>query len=311
MDMSKILVVAEQRNNSIKDITFEVATLAGQLSSDVIGLVIGGSVDAEAAKFGEYGVSDVITVNDSNLENYSYDAYATIVKSVVESEGIDVVMMGASSLGKDLSAHVGAKINAGVAQDCIQINDDLSAVRPMYAGKVLTTVKINSDKKVFTLRANSVKAETKGGSASIRSITVETSNKGLVKELSTSSGEKIDVAEANIIISGGRGMGGPENWHLIENVAKKLHAATGASRAVVDAGWRPHAEQVGQTGKTVSPSLYIACGISGAIQHLAGMKTSKFIVAINKDPEAPIFKVADYGIVGDVMDVLPALEQAL
>lgn len=309
--MSKILIVAEQRNNSIKDISLEVASLAGQLSSDTVALVIGNNIDAEASKLGEYGISDVICVNDANLENYSYDAYSTIVSNVVESENIDIVIMGASALGKDLAAHVGAKINAGVAQDCTKINEDFSAIRPMYAGKVITTVKINTDKKVFTLRANSVKAEAKGGSATLRQLNVDTNNKALVKELTTASGEKIDVAEANIIISGGRGMGGPDNWHLIENVAKKLHAATGASRAVVDAGWRPHSEQVGQTGKTVSPSLYIACGISGAIQHLAGMKTSKFIVAINKDPEAPIFKIADYGIVGDVMDVLPALNDAL
>ncbi len=210
-------------------------------------------------------------------------------------------------MGKDLSGRIGEKLSAAVAQDCIRVNEDFTAVRPMYAGKVLTTVQLETDVKIYTIRANSVKAEEKAVDANIKTADVAVDFLTVVKEIMTAAGKKIDVAEANIIVTGGRGMGGPENWNLIEDLAATLGAATGASRAVVDAGWRPHAEQVGQTGKTVSPSLYIACGVSGAIQHLAGMKTSKFIVAINKDPEAPIFKVADFGIVGDVMDVLPAL----
>ena len=307
--MAKILVVAEQRENKIKDLSFEVATLAKTLSDSVSALVIGSAITDEAKRFGEYGISSVFTVEKDDFANYSPDGYANAVKKLVESENFDVVMLGASSLGKDLSGRVGEKIGAGVAQDCIQVNSDFTAVRPMYAGKVLSTISIDTDKKVFSIRANSVKTEKSESTVDLNSLDGSIDFKTIVSEILSSAGAKLDVAEANIIVTGGRGMGGPENWNLIEDLAETLGAATGASRAVVDAGWRPHSEQVGQTGKTVSPSLYIACGVSGAIQHLAGMKTSKFIVAINKDPEAPIFKVADYGIVGDVMDVLPALNE--
>lgn len=305
--MSKILVVAEQRDNHIKDASFEVATLALSLSSDVCGLVIGSSVAEEAKRFGAFGVATVKTVEKAEFANYSPDGYASAIAAVATAESVDVVMMPASAMGKDLAGRVGEKLSAAVAQDCIRINDDFTAVRPMYAGKVLTTISLESPKKVFTVRANSVKAEEKAVDASVSAADAPVDFLTVVKEMMTSAGTKLDVAEANIIVTGGRGMGGPENWNLVEDLAATLGAAIGASRAVVDAGWRPHSEQVGQTGKTVSPSLYIACGVSGAIQHLAGMKTSKFIVAINKDPEAPIFKVADFGIVGDVMDVLPAL----
>jgi electron transfer flavoprotein alpha subunit len=305
--MSKILVVAEQRDNHIKDASFEVATLAQSLSSDVTALVIGSAISDEAKRFGQFGVSNVLTVEKPEFANYSPDGYAAAIATVAKNEAATVILLPASAMGKDLSGRIGEKLSAAVAQDCIRVNEDFTAVRPMYAGKVLTTVQLETDVKIYTIRANSVKAEEKAVDANIKTADVAVDFLTVVKEIMTAAGKKIDVAEANIIVTGGRGMGGPENWNLIEDLAATLGAATGASRAVVDAGWRPHAEQVGQTGKTVSPSLYIACGVSGAIQHLAGMKTSKFIVAINKDPEAPIFKVADFGIVGDVMDVLPAL----
>jgi electron transfer flavoprotein alpha subunit len=308
--MAKILVVAEQRDNKVKGISFEIATMAKNLG-DACGLVIGSSVAEEAKQFANYGISNIFTVENANLEKYSPDGYAEAIKSVVESEGIDVVMMGATALGKDLAAHVGSALDAGVAQDVIAINDDLTARRPMYAGKVIGNVALNSDKKVFTVRANTAKAEEASVEPNVSTKDFSGDFKSIVKELLVAANKKLDVAEANIIVTGGRGMGGPENWNLIEDLAGTLGAAMGASRASVDAGWRPHSEQVGQTGKVVSPSLYVACGVSGAIQHLAGMKTSKFIVAINKDPEAPIFKFADYGIVGDVMEVLPALNEEL
>jgi electron transfer flavoprotein alpha subunit len=308
--MANILVVAEQRDNKIKSISYEVATYAKTLG-EVSGLVIGSAVSEEAKSLGKYGISNVSIVENADLANYSPDAYASAVTDVVNANNIDIILMGATSMGKDLAAHVGAKLGAGVAQDCIAINEDLTARRPMYAGKMIGTVKLTTDKKVYTIRANTAKAEESSINATVTAQEFTANAKVMVKELLVAANKKIDVAEANIIVTGGRGMGGPENWGLIENAAEILGAATGASRAVVDAGWRPHAEQVGQTGKVVSPSLYIACGVSGAIQHLAGMKTSKFIVAINKDPEAPIFKVADYGIVGDVMVVLPVLAEEL
>jgi len=308
--MAKVLVVAEQRDNKIKSISYEVATYAKSLG-DVVGVVVGSSVSEEAKSLGNYGIETVVAVEKAELATYSPDAYAQAVADVANEQGADIVLMGATSMGKDLAAHVGAKLGAGVAQDCIAINEDLTAKRPVYAGKLIATVQLSTDKKVYTLRANTAKAEEASVGVTVSAKEFAANPAVSVKELLVSANKKLDVAEANIIVTGGRGMGGPENWNLIENAAEVLGAATGASRAVVDAGWRPHAEQVGQTGKVVSPSLYIACGVSGAIQHLAGMKTSKFIVAINKDPEAPIFKVADYGIVGDVMEVLPTLADEL
>jgi electron transfer flavoprotein alpha subunit len=182
----------------------------------------------------------------------------------------------------------------------------------MYAGKVRATIRLKSDKKILTIRPNVYPAEENEVTADVRD---HQSDPGVIQsnvtEISTGSGDKLDVTEADIVVSGGRGLKGPENFHLISDLAKQLNAAQGASRAVVDAGWRPYEEQVGQTGKTVSPSLYLAVGISGAIQHLAGMSSSKYIVAINKDPEAPIFKIADYGIVGDLFEVVPKMLELL
>jgi electron transfer flavoprotein alpha subunit len=199
--------------------------------------------------------------------------------------------------------------------DCVNLqveSGEVVATRPIYAGKAFVKVKLSSDVKVFTIRPNVFKAELfDSGSASVETKEISNPNlKAKVVSFKKSEG-KLDVAEADIIVSGGRGMKGPENFNLIESLADSLGAAVGASRAVVDAGWRPHREQVGQTGKTVSPSLYVACGISGAIQHLAGMSTSKYIVAINKDKDAPIFSVADYGIAGDVFEILPVLTEEI
>ncbi|MCB0278192.1 MAG: electron transfer flavoprotein subunit alpha/FixB family protein [Calditrichaeota bacterium] len=309
--MSKILVVAEQRDNQIKAISYEVATLAKQLSDDVSVLVIGSAISDAAKQFSAYGISDIHVVEKAEFLNYSYQVYTSLITQLVKSNSYDAVMIGATAMGKEVAAHVGAALKAGVAQDCTAVNSDLTAVRPVFAGKAISTVQINTAQKVFSIRANSVKAEEKAVEGKIVTENAGIDYSIIVKEILTSASKKLDVAEANIIVTGGRGMGGPENWHLIEDLAETLGAATGASRAVVDAGWRPHSEQVGQTGKVVSPQIYCACGVSGAIQHLAGMKTSKYIVAINKDPEAPIFKVADYGIVGDVFDILPKLNTEL
>jgi electron transfer flavoprotein alpha subunit len=218
-------------------------------------------------------------------------------------------------MGKDLAPRIAAKLEAGLASEITELRNDggnLIATRPVYAGKAYVDVKITSEVKIYSLRPNVFKPEqTENVSFDVENVKIDLSNNDFsaaVKE-TTVSAEKIDVAEANIIVSGGRGLKAPENYHLVEELAKVLGAAVGSSRAVVDAGWRPHSEQVGQTGKTVSPNLYIACGISGAIQHLAGMSSSKCIVAINKDKDAPIFQIADYGIVGDVFEILPALTE--
>lgn len=214
-------------------------------------------------------------------------------------------------MGKDLAPRVAAKVDAGIAMDVVAYEfegDNLIASRPVYAGKALVDLKITSDVKILTLRPNVFPAgDASGNNAEIIIHEITDVDQSVKVVEVKKSDEKLDVAEADIIVSGGRGMKGPEHFNLVEDLAKLLGAATGASRAVVDSGWRPHGEQVGQTGKTVSPTLYIALGISGAIQHLAGMRSSKYIVAINKDKDAPIFQVADYGITGDIFEVLPAL----
>jgi electron transfer flavoprotein alpha subunit len=257
----------------------------------------------------------VLTVENAKLEKYSTTAYAKILAEVCKQRNADVIFLSATSMGRDLSPRTAAKLEAGLAVDCTELKTegtDIIATRPVYAGKAYIDVKINSSIKMYSLRPNVFKSIAVNGEVpQIEKIEVKLDDSDFssyVKEIVVSN-EKLDVAEANIIVSGGRGLKSPENYHLVEELAKVLGAAVGSSRAVVDAGWRPHSEQVGQTGKTVSPNLYIACGISGAIQHLAGMSSSKCIVAINKDKDAPIFQIADYGIVGDVFEILPALTE--
>jgi electron transfer flavoprotein alpha subunit len=257
----------------------------------------------------------VVVADDPRLEKYSSTAYAKVIAGVAKQEHADVVLISATAMGKDCGPRVAVKLDAGIASDCIALKVDageLIATRPVYAGKVLTDVKVVSTTKVFSLRPNVFTAGASSGNAApVESASLALTDQDFasaVKEITQSSG-KIDVAEADIIVTGGRGLKGPENFAMIEELASALGGAVGASRAVVDAGWRPHDEQVGQTGKTVSPSLYVAVAVSGAIQHLAGMSSSKYIVAINKDKDAPIFQVADYGIVGDAFEVVPALTQ--
>jgi len=317
--MSSILVFAEQRNGEIKKIAFENLTIAkklgAELGADVLSVLIGNSVFGLASELEKYGADKVLTYQDVNLENYNSEGYAKVMADAIDDTQADVIIFGATAMGKDLAPRVAAKVNGSVATDVISVeaeDGDIKVVRPVYAGKVRTTVKLTADIKILTIRPNIYLPEENPASASVEEKTADVGDfKAVIKEIIAGAKDKLDVTEADIIVSGGRGMKGPENYHLIEALAKKLGAATGASRAAVDAGWRPYDEQVGQTGKTVSPSLYIAVGISGAIQHLAGMSSSKYIVAINKDPDAPIFKVADYGIVGDLFEVVPKMTEAL
>jgi electron transfer flavoprotein alpha subunit len=311
-----ILAIAEQRDQKLKKSAFEVVTAARILAkasgASVTALLIGENVRELAEPLGRYGASKVIVVQDPKLARYSTTAYASVVAGVANNMQADVVLLSATAMGKDLAPRIAVKLDAGLASDCTALTwetSELRATRPVYAGKALIDVRVTSARKVFTLRPNVFTAsEEAAGNMTVETPTIPVSDAAYgtqVKEITQSSG-KLDVAEADIIVSGGRGLKGPEHFGLIEELASVLGAAVGASRAVVDAGWRPHDEQVGQTGKTVSPSLYIAVGISGAIQHLAGMSSSKYIVAVNKDKDAPIFQVADYGIVGDAFEVIPA-----
>jgi electron transfer flavoprotein alpha subunit len=311
-----ILVFAEHRNAAFKKASFEsisaARSIAQQSGGKVIALAIGSSIDAAAKELGAYGAERILAVDDPQLERHSNTAYAKAIAEVATSQGTPVVFLAATQMGKDLAPRVAAKLNAGLASDCIALSvegGELVATRPVYAGKALADVKVTTSTKVFTLRPNVFTATAATGSSTVEKVSVSFAPSDFsssVKEVKVSTGRP-DVTEADIIVSGGRGIKGPEHFTLIEELADALGAAVGASRAVVDAGWRPHDEQVGQTGKTVAPTLYIACGISGAVQHLAGMSSSKYIIAINKDKDAPIFQVADYGIVGDLFEVLPEL----
>ncbi len=313
----KILAYIEHRNGELKKNAFEVATaarsLAERTSGSVTALLVGTSVASLADGLGAYGISDVLVVEDSRLEGHSSSAIATAIAAAARSESADVVLVSNTAHGKDLAPKVGVKLEAGVAPDAVAIDvedGDLRVRRPVYAGKAHITVKVTTPVKVVSLRPNVfTPVSVDGAKATTRALEVSFTDgdfSAKVVETKLNTGHK-DVLEADVVVSGGRGLKGPEHFHLVEELAEAFGGAVGASRAVVDAGWRPHSEQVGQTGKTVSPSLYVACGISGAVQHLAGMSSSKYILAVNKDKDAPIFAIADYGVVGDAFDILPIL----
>jgi len=314
----KIIAVLEQREGKLKRFAFEVVTtavkLANELNLEKEAVVVGSNVE-NINEIGNYGINKVVHLKSDKLANYSSTGYAEVVANYVNEAEADFLLLSNTALGKDLAPYLAAKINAGLIVDAVKLDTstgELVVTRPVYAGKALIDVKFKTLKKVLTIRPNIFKAVSNNGSTP--EVTVKEVNPSNLKSRVTSfkkSEGKLDVAEADIIVSGGRGMKGPENFHLIEKLAEALGAAVGASRAVVDAGWRPHREQVGQTGKTVSPTLYIACGISGAIQHLAGMSSAKYIVAINKDKDAPIFNIADYGIAGDVFEIIPILTEEI
>lgn len=315
-----ILAVAEQRDGQLKKQGAEVIraarTIADQTKGHVTALVIGKEIADAARQAGGYGAHAVLAADDEKLAAYAPGAYTTVVVEAVKKTGATVVMTSATAQGKDYAPRVAVRLRAGLIADCtdLRVEDGtLTATRPIYAGKALTDVRATSDVQVLTLRPNVFNAGEPSGEAPVEQLSVafgDTDFASVVTKV-TAASDKVDVSEADIVVSGGRGLKGPENFAMIEALAGTLGAAVGASRAVVDAGWRPHDEQVGQTGKTVSPTLYIAVAISGAIQHLAGMSSSKYIVAINKDKDAPIFQVADYGIVGDAFEVVPALTQEL
>ena len=316
--MSKrIAVFIEQREGKVKKSSLEAISLASKLAAEngfeKEALVIGNEIE-NLQEISNYGITKVTLFKHQRLNNYSSSAYSEILSDYLNENSVDTILFSNTALGKDLAPRVSIKVNAGIISDCTNLvfnDDDYIATRPVFAGKALIEIKLNKERKIFTLRPNVFKAvqnpvEAKITIAEIQSPNLKTSVTGIKK-----AEGKLDVAEAEIIVSGGRGMKGPENFKLLEELANTLNAAVGASRAVVDAGWRSHDEQVGQTGKTVSPSLYIACGISGAIQHLAGMSSSKYIVAINRDKDAPIFSIADYGIAGDLFEILPTLTTAI
>lgn len=315
---NKILAILEQREGSLKKVSFEAASVASKLAKELnleVEAVVAGSEVKNLDEISKYGITKVVHLKNPDFSNYTSSGYTEAISNYAKEVNAVCLIIGNTALGNDLAPRLAVKLNSGCVMDCVDLTveaENIFATRPIYAGKAFVKVKLSSDVKVFTIRPNVFKAELfDNGSTVVETKEIPNPNlKAKVVSFKKSEG-KLDVAEADIIVSGGRGMKGPENFNLIEALADSLGAAVGASRAVVDAGWRPHREQVGQTGKTVSPSLYVACGISGAIQHLAGMSTSKYIVAINKDKDTPIFSVADYGIAGDVFEILPVLTEEI
>ncbi len=319
-----IWIVAEHREGELRKISFELVSegkrLADKMGQPVTAILLGSNIKEKASMLGKYGADKVIVADDNRLATYTTDAYVSVIAQLAQAHEPAIILLGASVQGKDLSGRLAARLGVGMAQDCVAVsldNSNLVAERPIYAGKAYATVTFkDSSPQIATARPNVFELNEPDESRSVEITDAEFSLddsqiKTKVVEFIQEARGKVDLTEAERIVSGGRGMKGPENYNVLEELADLIGATVGASRSAVDAGWRPHSDQVGQTGKVVSPNLYIACGISGAIQHLAGMSTSKYIVAINKDPDAPIFQKADYGVVGDLFDVVPALTEEI
>jgi electron transfer flavoprotein alpha subunit len=319
--VSHVLAVLEQRDGALRKVSHEVVTgarrLADALGGNVDAVIVAAGAVRGADQLGRFGADKVVTLTNPAFGMYAPEGYAGAIAGRAKSGGYGAVVFAASATGKDLAPRVAARLGRPLAQDVTDIGVDggaVTVIRPVYAGKALLKLKVVGVPAVVSLRPNVFTPVERPKAGVQESAAVDGSaGRVVVKQIKAAEAGTLDVAEAPIIVSGGRGLKEPANFKMLEELAAAFggRAAVGASRAVVDAGWRPHANQVGQTGKTVSPTLYVAVGISGAIQHLAGMRTAKVIVAINKDKDAPIFKVADYGIVGDLFEVVPKLTEEI
>ena len=308
-----IFVITEQQDGAFRKVTFEAVSegrrLADGLNTDLTAVVMGSGVENITGELEKYGADKILVADDPVLAEYTTDAYTNVLANIIKPLDPELIIIGASTQGKDLAARLAARLDAGMAMECVAIrleNSGLVFTRPMFGGKVLADVEIEGTPKIAAVRPNVMSIAESPKTASVEKADVQAGDVATsVIETKAEAGDKVELTEADIIVSGGRGTGG--DYALIEELAALFGGAVGASRSAVDEGWRPHSDQVGQTGKVVSPNLYVACGISGAIQHLAGMSTSKYIVAINKDPEAPIFSKADFGVAGDLFEVVPEI----
>ncbi|MEJ2004300.1 MAG: electron transfer flavoprotein subunit alpha/FixB family protein [Cyclobacteriaceae bacterium] len=313
-----VLVFVETAEGSIKKSSLEaVAYGAAMNAGDVSAIALGTDIDQDALQgLGNYGAAKVLHVADERLNNGVIQAYAEVISQAMEAEGADVLVLANSSLGNPVSARVAIRVDASLVSNVTDLPDTssgFSVKRSIYTGKAFANVDLAKPKKILAIKKNAVELKETGGNAAVETFAVDLSDNAFATQITSTekaTGEVL-LPEAEIVVSGGRGLKGPENWEMIEDLAKELGAATGCSKPVSDMGWRPHHEHVGQTGVKVSPQLYVAIGISGAIQHLAGVNSSKYIVVINKDEDAPFFKAADYGIVGDAFDVVPKLTEAI
>lgn len=315
--MSKVLVFCEFQNGQLKRSSQELLQFAAKSGSTVTALALGSMAASGAASTGGHGASDVLVCKDTDLDKYNPELFLNAILEAQKTSGATTILASASSLAKDLFPRVAAKLDGGVISDGTEISisgDAVKVKKPLYSGKVLAQAEFatGASVKIVLMRANQlpVVAADTSKTAAVKEFTITKPNlKTLIKDIVKATSEKLDLTEANVIVSGGRGLKEAGNFKMLNDLADVLGATVGASRAVVDAGWVPHSMQVGQTGKTVAPSLYIAVGVSGAIQHLAGMSGSKVIVAINNDPNAPIFQKATYGIVGDAFEIVPKLTE--
>lgn len=312
--MNKLVVFCEHHNQNLKRSSIELLQFARSKNFHVVGVVLGSNTEKVAEQATANGANDVLLFNDAKLNGYSPELYLAAIEESIKQSDAKHVLAPASSIGKDVFPRLAARLGSSLASDCVSLvveDGNFVAKKPMYAGKCFAQISLKeSPYQIVLMRANQLPVAAPGAAnaAAVKSVALPAiSLKAILKEIVKGASEKLDLTEANVIVSGGRGLKEAGNFKMLEDLATVLGATVGASRAVVDAGWVSHSMQVGQTGKTVAPTLYIAAGISGAIQHLAGMTGSKVIVAINNDPNAPIFQKATYGIVGDLFDVLPKL----
>jgi electron transfer flavoprotein alpha subunit len=316
-----VLIYAENAGGKFKKSVFEAVSyakaIAAQNNTSLLAISIGGVANEDLIELGKYGAEKVLNVSNEKLKNFVNQAYASVIAEAAKANGADIVVLSNSFSGRGLAPRLGVKLEAGVADGAValpvQNGGKFTVKKTAFSGKAFAVVELTSANKVIALTPNSYKVVEGGNEALVEDFNIEAKAsdfKEMIKDIVRST-DKVSLPDAEIVVSAGRGLKGPENWGMVEELANLLGAATACSKPVSDAGWRPHSEHVGQTGIAVSPNLYIAIGISGAIQHLAGISSSKVIVVINKDAEAPFFKVADYGIVGDVFEVLPKLIAAV
>lgn len=312
-----VLVFIDQSEGQIKKSSYEAASYAAQTAEKlgtVAEAIVLGTVADDLAALGNYGIKKVHTVADASLNNFDAQVYAKVISQAAEQTGADVVVFSNNTSGKAIAPRLSVRLKAGLVSGAVALPDTsngFTVKKSVFSGKAFANITVSSAKKIIGLNPNSFNISTTGGTAEVAALSVSVdAAKVEVVSVNKVSGE-VPLSEADIVVSGGRGLKGPENWNLVTDLAKLLGAATACSRPVADIHWRPHHEHVGQTGLAIAPNLYIAIGISGAIQHLAGVNRSKVIVVINKDPEAPFFKAADYGIVGDAFEVMPQIIDAV
>ena len=308
-----VMAISEHTDGNFRKVTYEAISegrrIADRLGEDLTAVVIGGGADSTEQTLKNYGADKIFVFESPDFNPYLTDSHTDLLAENIEEEKPSIIIIGATTLGKELAARLSARLNAPLAMDCIAVRtekDRLIATRPMYGGKILADVSLHGRPKILAIRPNTMPVAVAEGQGILDKRKPLSGQSNLAFIEKTVSENKVELTDAEIVVSGGRGMGGSD-YSMIEDLAELLGGAVGASRSAVDDGWRPHTDQVGQTGKVVSPNLYIACGISGAIQHLAGMSSSRVIVAINKDPDAPIFSKADYGIVGDLFELVPLI----